>query len=178
MAVFLVQSGFSLFFHQSNSPEDNMIDIVFRTTSAGIFGYFLSGNFNKNEKRNKSSVSNTFNRNLPKTIRSNNLSEISPDALLPVKEDSEVLADSCNLPCKVKDSEDADYHKIIDEQIIIATIIGISSLALLIIVRYCIPITPEIIGTISQMRDFVSGCVGFLIGTPLNSDADSKTNHK
>lgn len=53
-----------------------------------------------------------------------------------------------------------------NQQIVIATIIGITALIVLIIARYYINLTDKSIATISQMRDFVSGCVGFLLGCP------------
>lgn len=57
-------------------------------------------------------------------------------------------------------------------QVIIATIIGIFCIVVLILVRN-IPLLNERMGasssataTVVQLRDFVSGCVGFLIGCP------------
>lgn len=44
MAVLLLQTGYSLFFSK-NGVDASSIDVVVRTASATIFGYFLSANF-------------------------------------------------------------------------------------------------------------------------------------
>lgn len=44
MAVLLLQTGYSLFFSK-NGADASSIDVVVRTASATIFGYFLSANF-------------------------------------------------------------------------------------------------------------------------------------
>lgn len=49
-------------------------------------------------------------------------------------------------------------------QILVVTCVGIFSLILLIIARNCIEVSQTSASTISQLRDFVSGSVGFLIG--------------
>lgn len=57
-----------------------------------------------------------------------------------------------------------------NQQVIIVFIIGLVSLILLIITRNCFGISEHIRGTISQLRDFVSGSVGFLVGSPIKKE--------
>lgn len=57
-----------------------------------------------------------------------------------------------------------------NQQIIIVFLIGLVSLILLIITRNFIGMSEHIRGTISQLRDFVSGSVGFLVGSPIKKD--------
>lgn len=63
-----------------------------------------------------------------------------------------------------KISCDKDYNRRIRQQTIIVASIGISSLLFLILARNYNETTIASHSTISQMRDFVSGSVGFLIG--------------
>ena len=50
------------------------------------------------------------------------------------------------------------------QQMIIVAIIGISSLLILVVARNYTQPCPEAVATLSQLRDFVSGSVGFLTG--------------
>ena len=45
MAVLLVQSAYSLFSGGKSAGEGGHIDVIVRTASAAVFGYFLSANF-------------------------------------------------------------------------------------------------------------------------------------
>ena len=53
-------------------------------------------------------------------------------------------------------------------QVYIVSIIGLSALIILLISRLYIANTPELTAIISQLRDFVSACIGFLIGCGKN----------
>ncbi|MEG1744567.1 MAG: hypothetical protein RR951_09115 [Ruthenibacterium sp.] len=136
MVLLLAQSAYSLFAHEANSQETAAIDIVVRTTSAAIFGYFLSSNFIKN------GMSAAVSRNSPA--------------------DASVRAASAQI---APAADDKSQYNANGEQIIIATAIGVFSLLVLIITRNFVPISPGMTAAISQLRDFVSGCVGFLLGS-------------
>lgn len=135
MFILLTQSAISLFHGGAASKDANDIDLIIRTSSAAIFGYFISGNFIRHSSTNRDS------QNADLTI-----SEIP------------------NQP-----AEDYATHKL---QIIIATSIGIFCLITLLIERdlrwadNLSSSSPSANVIIAQFRDFVSGCVGFLIGTP------------
>lgn len=51
MAILMFQSIYNLFVNEVNSQDTTTIDVVVRTTSAAIFGYFLSANFIKRPLR-------------------------------------------------------------------------------------------------------------------------------
>ncbi len=138
-----------------NSEETvNGIDIIVRTTIASIFGYFISSNFVKDKKEvlyekesnkyyleNKNSNKAYLNDN-NKVIINNNNNE--------------------NLEDENKKSRASE------EQIVIVFIIGLVSLILLLLVRDFIQVSDLDIPIISQLRDIVCGCVGFLLGCPSN----------
>lgn len=123
MAILFSYTTINLFFHAFVSESSNTIDIIIRTSSAAIFGYFLSGNFVKTKTNPK-----------------------EPNTLTPAME-SKTNTSRCN-----------------KTQVVVVSMIGIFSLILLGIVRTFFSITPEITATVSQLRDFVSAGVGFLVG--------------
>ena len=45
MVLLLLQSAYSIFFPSEAAPAVGDIDVIIRTSSAAIFGYFLSANF-------------------------------------------------------------------------------------------------------------------------------------
>lgn len=112
MAVLLGQSAYSLFAGPGSSQESGDIDVIVRTASAAIFGYFLSGRGRRGE---------------PET----------------------------------------DGHLVAA-----AAAVGLFCLAVLLALRNLSLEDPAAVGsdsataTVAQFRDFVSGCVGLLIGAP------------
>lgn len=59
-------------------------------------------------------------------------------------------------------------------QVYIVGTLGIISLVLIILCRYCVDDTTEIRVIVSQLRDFVSSSVGFLIGSPVHAAPKNK----
>lgn len=57
------------------------------------------------------------------------------------------------------------------QQVFIITAIGLISLLMLLILRNFIPATPQAASTVSQLRDFVSAGVGFLVSCGKNHTA-------
>lgn len=142
MTILLLQCAYNLFegsVNTINSANSANIDIVIRTTAAAIFGYFISANFlrrfNDEDEIDKVCTCTTTPRKLSK------------------EEEREKKEEKKN---------EATYVK---AQVIIVTCIGVFALVVLIIAR---DITSGGIinasASLSQFRDFVSGCVGFLIG--------------
>lgn len=171
MLVLLMQSTYTLFANKVNSQETSAIDIVVRTTSAAIFGYFLSANFIKKSGKKTDAVIDAKS-NLPQTK-----AEITP-AGAPAKaplarnrigflpdNDSKAELGLGEITSKCEPASETAHL-----QVIIATIIGVFCLCVLILVRNFSQISPAMLATISQMRDFVSGCVGFLLGSPGEDD--------
>ncbi|MBN1046651.1 hypothetical protein DVW08_14990 [Clostridium botulinum] len=137
-----------------NSEETvNGIDIIVRTTIASIFGYFISSNFVKNKKEvlyeKESNKYYLENENSNKAYLNDNNKVI-------INNNNENLYDENK---KSRASE---------EQVVIVFIIGLVSLILLLLVRDFIQVSDLDIPIISQLRDIVCGCVGFLLGCPSN----------
>lgn len=160
MAVLLLQSSYSLFIHGGAEGQVSDIDVIVRTSSASIFGYFLSANFIRHtgadqEAQNGEAASNRkAQTNLVETEEVSNKKEA-----LPPEESAQT-----GLP-----SETSTASRL---QIIAATGIGMFCLLTLLLLRNIavwstdLPSDPSIAATVTQFRDFVSGCVGFLIGCP------------
>ncbi len=70
-------------------------------------------------------------------------------------------ADNYEKKIPINNNEGFEEGETSELQIIIATVICVVALTVLFIVRNFTTTTSASLGTISQMRDFVSGCVGF-----------------
>lgn len=164
MAVLLIQSAYTLFFPEESSQLSGSIDIVIRTSAAGIFGYFLSANF---------------------AVRAPEGSQVPAGAPQHRIEPAETVSGSSvkNQIGFVADTAEAETGAIQSQvpepaagyggpQVLAAACIGLFCLAALILLRNWgqEAISPaasdSLTATITQFRDFVSGCVGFLIGCP------------
>lgn len=147
MLVLLIQSAYGLLTCSSPSSEYNSIDIIIRTSSAALFGYFLSGNFIRRSSVNEEPLDN------------------SPQGPL-------ISADLASKETDTAGKTIIRDHTSSRLQILIATFICLFCLLVLIVIRDTTgmpaglsansPTTP----TVTQFRDFISGCVGFLIGCP------------
>lgn len=160
MVIFMGQTIYNLFINESISQNSNLLDVVVRTTSASIFGYFISGNF-LNRNKNKENI-------CPKQV------DFLDKESLFLSNDSKVNSEYNRLQSIEEIGEKETFgeayennispKEINNQQIIIVTIIGIVSAIVLIIDRNCNYSTTYALGSLSQLRDFVSGCVGFLLG--------------
>ncbi len=116
MAILLGQSAYSLFAGAPGSPQSGDIDVIVRTASAAIFGYFLSARGRR--------------------------------------------------PAGKAGDGPGDHL------VAAAAAIGLFCLVILLALRNLPPEDPAMAGsdsataTVAQFRDFVSGCVGLLIGVP------------
>lgn len=150
MMIIMWQSIYGLFIGEGASQHSGSIDVVIRTTSAAIFGYFLSANF--------------LNKKVPqmKTNNKQDMAEQTTCICTTVKENHNEGKEESKQE-KKQELEDTTYFI---AQILIAASIGIISLIVLIIARDIPEATVQSVSSLSQFRDFVSGCVGFLIGIP------------
>lgn len=157
MLILMVQSAHNLFFHELAMQESNSFDVIVRTTAAAIFGYFISSNF-QNGGRDTSKQEYT---------------DSSSTTTLASHSDSKVKAKigfaSATDPVELQ----SGYARINDKnplaqrnhlQILVVAGIGLLSLSLLLITDNYFATSNMATATISQLRDFVSGSVGFLIG--------------
>lgn len=172
MIVLLLQSAYSLFFKSSLGSESGSIDVIVRTSSAAIFGYFLSANFIRHasptEKKKKSE------------IKQKELEEIQSSVLEDSKKGQIGFLSSTKSGTKERGEAEALQEipevKVAGKlQIVTATAIGLFCLIVLLLLRNVSQWKPDIsetssmTATVAQFRDFVSGCVGFLIGCPTDS---------
>lgn len=125
MVILQIQTAHNLFFHELVGKDSATLDVIIRTTTAAIFGYFISAGF---------------------------------------QGESDDSHGEDQVETEEKISNKKDYIRRIRQQTIIVATIGISSLLLLILARNYHEATTASHATISQLRDFVSGSVGFLIG--------------
>lgn len=160
MVLLLAQSTYNLFSAHSPAAATNSIDVIIRTSIASIFGYFLSGNFIRNS---------AAHRKPPDTHRSaednlENRTVFSADDTSAHETISSGHAFSEPAPSTADIAEKL--------QIWVAFGLGLFCLIALIILnnlispRADVVIQPTFTATVTQFRDIVSGCVGFLIGTP------------
>lgn len=168
MAILFLHVTFELFSGDNgvNSEETiNAIDIIVRTTIASVFGYFISSNFVKSKKEisNEKESNNIYNE----------LNDESNKCCLENKKCNEIdLLDKKNIIINndnKKIEAEERRNNASKEQIIIVFIIGLVSLILLLLVRDFIEVSNAEIPIISQLRDIVCGCVGFLLGCPSNN---------
>ncbi|WP_053985605.1 hypothetical protein [Niameybacter massiliensis] len=138
MIILIIDSAYSLF-TPIGGKHSAAIDIVVRTTMASIFGYLLGSNFmiKKPTTKKQRSKKQAKIECICKELEEENENEDEP-----IKEETNNI------------------------QVIIATVIGISSLLVLIIARDLVQLPDDALATISQFRSFVSGSIGFLIGIP------------
>lgn len=175
MIILMAESIYNLFSNEANSHNANDIDIIIRTTSAAIFGYFLSGNF---IRKSKNTLKNSFKGT--EILDKNSISSNDEKPITLLKEDitnqkdlikftydqAHTFADNDENTIEEYENDSKTESNASNQQIIIATIIGLTALIVLIIARNYLTLTETSLVTISQMRDFVSGCVGFLLGCP------------
>lgn len=143
MAILLMQSAYTLFVHETVSQETNSIDIIVRTSAAAIFGYFLSGNFTKR-------TSSLSTQNIQ-------------DCVMTVPEQEAVKSNSSENTEAAFDEAGHISGRCNKLQIAVISVIGIVCLTFLLVLRNFSQITPQTASTVSQLRDFTSACVGFLV---------------
>lgn len=149
-----------MFVGVAETPAANTIDVIIRTSAAAIFGYFISANF-----VHRDSLKDT---KIPKSgggaqeIQSvGNAHGIKNQIGFGVPGE-EVPLVSGHAECVETAGQKEETAASI--QIVIAAVIGLTSLCILLTYRNFFVMTQDSAGIVSQLRDFVSGCVGFLIG--------------
>lgn len=172
MLVLLLQSACNLFWQGDAGSAAASVDVVIRTASAAIFGYLLGGNFGK-----ESSVVGQAQMTAPVHIleESAQSDPASPgmQARIGFAADTEPPETQLTAaPAAVLDTEPAAGTGM---QILVAAGIGLFCLIALLVLRnlaelgIITELSDSANATVIQFRDFVSGCVGFLIGSPTHS---------
>lgn len=154
MLILLLYTAIGLFTGMTDSQNSDMIDTIIRTSAASIFGYFISSNF---VKTNTTTDSYSNNLNIPAQTNYETLN-------VPPSNQSEFVtsADDAKESADVTEFS-SDQISCCKLQVIIVSAIGGCALILLFITKFFIVETSKISATVSQLRDFVSACIGFLV---------------
>lgn len=164
MAVLLVQSACVIFFATADNATAGNIDIVVRTSAAAIFGYFLSASFASQTAMRGPTASGGHMMEMA----DHGGSGMESRGAIGFVSDAAVQGGSSAQPRETAESGTGSSCL----QVAMATGIGLFCLAVLIAVRNSAQIheaaeqSPTVMATVVQFRDFVSACVGFLIGYP------------
>lgn len=176
MTIFMIQSGYTLFTQYTAETQDiNSIDVIVRTSAAAIFGYFISSNFVRRDSLKDAPTSGgSLQSPEIKEITTAKESQISqePQEVGRIKNQIGFAAPNPSPKAELQDgkgevleTEEERTTIAAELQIVIISVIGITSLCILLIYRDFFEMTAASVGSLSQLRDFVSGCVGFLIGS-------------
>ena len=161
LCLLMLQSAINLFVHEQTSPETNGIDVVVRTSAAGIFGYLISVNFNQHRKR-KGAVNGG---SAPASIRSGRGEAGGVTGQIGFQAEGGGTGDTAipQPPSWTGEDRRSGGERCDRAQILVVATVGIVSLIILLIFRnFATPVTANA-GSVTQFRDFVSGSVGFLI---------------
>lgn len=177
MALLLLQSAYSIFFPSEADPAVGDIDVIIRTSSAAIFGYFLSANFVNRSSAQTEAVSapaaltTVAQAGTEVGAPKNQIGFTAGDAAMESGGTQSVPSPS--LPAWLPDTNCL--------QVATATVIGLFCLVVLLILRNMGAASGQLLAsdsvsaTVVQFRDFVSGCVGFLIGFPAHANSRTST---
>ena len=161
MAVLLAQSAYAIFFAAADSATAENIDIVVRASAAASFGYFLSASFAAQKTAGVSGghMMEMADRGGDGAEARGTIGFVSEDSV-----GSEGGAQTRGT------AESGTGGSSL--QVVMATGIGLFCMVVLIVVRNSAQLneaaaqSSTVMATVVQFRDFVSACVGFLIGYP------------
>ena len=167
MAILLLQSVYNIFICSDIQSSSSEIDIIVRTSAASIFGYFLSGNFMRHSDSGSASplsgqvhIMEAADNSQTQSSNLSTSDEAASPALArisePIEQDPAASPDPAQVSCL---------------QVWIAAGIGLFCLITLLLLRNmgqwsAAAQSDSAAATVVQFRDFISGCVGFLIGHP------------
>ena len=169
MAVLMLQSLYTLFFPGWDSQLSGSIDVVVRTSAAAVFGYFLSANFAaRDEESPQVPPASPVHRIEPaEAAISSSAGPVNQIGFV-----SGTQADTGEIQLQSDPVLPQQPGCRCAPQILVAACIGLFCLVTLILLRNmgvddeALAKSSSLTATVSQFRDFVSGCVGFLIGCP------------
>lgn len=160
LLLLLGQTFLCIFVQIPDTQGSEMIDIVMRTTLAGIFGYFISGNFIVSEN-NPPQKPSTDNSPPPANLTGISATPSARIGFSSTTNDKHTESVGHCAPLPTAEKPPPDRYR---QQIVIVSLIGLVSLALLIYIRTFAGLPMRLIPVVSQLRDFVSGSIGVLIG--------------
>ena len=167
---FLILFMVILFFYTTIHPflwvdppgATNTIDVIVRTSMASIFGYFLSSPFIQMRGSTRTSAPT------PPAVSIQQEQDPSPQAQGaargaigfrgPVSSGEEVAGGSAL--GEMETPPTASGGRL---QVAVVGMVGLVSLVVLLVIRQFQDATPELSAIVSQLRDFVSASIGFLV---------------
>lgn len=161
MMVLLAYLTAHLFTGMESDKESNSIDIIVRTSVAAVFGYFISRNFGRKVRKTTSGSTSAVSRQTIDTattstigFRTRSSTDPEPGTLNTIDPSAEMTA----YPTPVQSATQCDRM-----QVLIVSAIGLFSLIVLLIARQFYSTAGEFTAIVSQLRDFLSASIGFLI---------------
>ena len=151
MVVLLCQTAHNLYANELAGQPSTALDAVIRTTSASIFGYFISAGVQGGTEKKTDVPRAPIGFSAGTEEASASLRNASGET-----ESGEMLA----LPPELRGESIEGAGK---QQILVVGGIGLAALLLLIFAGSWGELSSTAMVTLSQLRDFVSGSVGFLI---------------
>lgn len=181
MLILLLQSAYRIFVPGGDGDRMGDIDIIVRTSSAAIFGYFLSANFMCHTPRKSRTAKNDPIKETDVELEGGTgpTSALRGPIGFAAEPQPELeLGGASTRPAEVEQEE---KKKCAHLQVAVAAGIGLFCLLTLIVLRDLVSWpdgsgeSSSVTATIVQFRDFVSGCVGFLIGSPGTGTEEART---
>lgn len=169
MLILILQSAYNIFLDEPAYQEANTIDVIVRTSQAAIFGYFLSANFahRNNKKSNRNIKIKSINN---KNINLNNNKKSAENSIgftTETDNGNDFKLGNIDMENEEETTTDPDCSK---HQVIIVTLICVACLIILLTFRDFCEVTPRAASKVSQLRDFVSAGVGFLVSCGKNKN--------
>lgn len=145
--------------------DTNTIDVIIRTSAAAIFGYFMSGNFGR-EDSTPAVGNNAVPTDPPLLSAGGHVPGQAQNRLGFQITDSQAIEEKGKV--SIAENPVVPAGRCSRIQVFVVSSIGLLSLAILMIARNYPETTPELTAMVSQLRDFVSACIGFLISCGKN----------
>ena len=147
----------------SHSEGNETINTLVKTSAASVFGYFISANFLKTKESQTTEEPETRSVDETPAQAAKTLSaetaELAERQALPEQQIPGTIQTTAPTECRSK------------MQILIVSLIGLFSLVALLISYSLKNESSGFVSTVSQLRDFVSTCIGFLISYRKNETA-------
>lgn len=147
----------------SHSEGNQTVNTLVKTSAASVFGYFISANFLK-----------TKESQMAEEPEARSVDETPAQAAKTLSDEAVKLTETKTLPEQqlpgtIQTTVPTEYRN--KMQILIVSLIGLLSLVALLVSYSLKNESSGFVSTVSQLRDFVSTCIGFLISYRKNEAA-------
>lgn len=154
MAVQLLMGRFA-------SEDVHSVDIIVRTSAAAIVGYFISSNFAGSQSAGGDTADARASAALPAPAASAD----APRSRIGFQAEPET--ETRTVPERggviLSSGTPAGGDTRLRRQILVVSVVGFFALAVLLVARNLPGSSPGLTATVSQLRDFLSACIGFLV---------------